>query len=253
MNLKILTLNIWQGGLLFDQIINFITSERPDIVTLQEVFDTEEKDLPQNYSSLENLTEELYFTYFDFAKTFEGFVEGKKVVQGNLILSNFPILESSHTFYDIAFQNIDFQNRENATNLPRLLQYATIDANGLDLRVFNTHGIWGEDGLDNLRRLKMSQTIVEKFQGLSHVILAGDFNVNSNTESIKNIEKYLRNVFKDELKTSFNLRRKGIHEGNYFKSVVDNIFVSPDIEVLDHRCPLVDISDHLPLVATVEL
>ena len=53
-------------------------------------------------------------------------------------------------------------------------------------------------------------------------------------------------MFKDELKTTFNMKRKT--DPGYAAAVVDMIFISKNIEVISHDCPQVDISDHLPLV-----
>lgn len=36
-------------------------------------------------------------------------------------------------------------------------------------------------------------------------------------------------------------------------AAVDMMFVSPNIEVLKHDCPDVDVSDHLPLTATLKI
>jgi endonuclease/exonuclease/phosphatase family metal-dependent hydrolase len=121
----------------------------------------------------------------------------------------------------------------------------------LILNIFNIHGIWGLDSKDNERRLKMSKIIVDEIKNKENVILAGDFNVNPNTKTIENIELYLKNVFKDELKTTFNMKQK-VGKG-YVTSVVDMIFVSKYINAIRHYCPDLDISDHLPMVCILEL
>ena len=97
----------------------------------------------------------------------------------------------------------------------------------------------------------MSQKIVNNLQGKEHVILAGDFNLQPNTQTISNIEKQLKNVFRGELKTTFNMKRKD--NPGYASAVVDMIFVSKHIKILKHYCPNVDVSDHLPLVCVFEV
>ena len=115
-------------------------------------------------------------------------------------------------------------------------------------------GIWGLDGGDNSARFKMSDIIVEQIKDKEKVLLAGDFNLKPNTQTIKNIEKYLTNVFKDELKSSFNLSRKNLEKfPGYATAVVDMLFVSSDIKLLTHSCPQVDVSDHLPLICEFEV
>ena len=51
--------------------------------------------------------------------------------------------------------------------------------------------------------------------------------------------------------TSFNLRRKT--GGGFKSSVVDFVFTSQDIEVIQKYVPEVDVSDHMPLIAIFEL
>lgn len=47
------------------------------------------------------------------------------------------------------------------------------------------------------------------------------------------------------------MRRKS--NPGYATSVVDMIFTSPDIRVVSKSCPDVDLSDHFPLIATLEI
>ena len=47
------------------------------------------------------------------------------------------------------------------------------------------------------------------------------------------------------------MRRK-INPG-YATAVVDMVFASSRLKILDHQCPDVDISDHLPLVVKIEI
>ena len=125
-----------------------------------------------------------------------------------------------------------------------------IDANGTNLHVFNTHGVWGEDGNDNERRLAMGEMIIKAILGKEHVILGGDFNTDEKSQTIANIEQHLPNIFKGERTTSFNMRRKN-PALNYSTGIVDFIFVSSDFKVISHASPDTDISDHLPLLATL--
>ncbi|OGK08907.1 hypothetical protein A2767_06185 [Candidatus Roizmanbacteria bacterium RIFCSPHIGHO2_01_FULL_35_10] len=110
----------------------------------------------------------------------------------------------------------------------------------------------------------MSRMIVNQIKDKENVILAGDTNVLPNTETINNLEKYLKNVFKDELTTTFNMKIKTpfVKEAHYFseehlkgfaKAVVDMIFVSPNLKVVEHYQPKVDVSDHYPLAIVLEV
>lgn len=239
MTIKFITLNLWQGGLLFDDIIAFIKKERPDIIALQEV---------QTLSVFQKV---LDYKYFFYSPAFLDERKKDTILNGNAIFSRYPIVANKTVFYDVMFGSVNKSNLNDFTFIPRNLQLTTIRIDNTNLHVYNTQGIWGFDGKDNQRRLKMSQTIINEIKNKNNIILAGDFNVSPKTKTIKNIKKYLSNVFDDKLITTFNLKRKG--EGNYATSVVDMIFVSQNIKILDRYCPSVDISDHLPLVCLLEV
>lgn len=295
--LKIICLNLWLGGLLFEEILQFLRDENPDIVLLQEVYNSDDLSLKRNFRSFSILRDELNFAYSHFAPAFLEIIESsqlvndlsigtpianvpnQKIMQGNAILSKFPIIDQSIKFYDIPFGNrIDEFAYYSVT--PRNLQHVLLDLNSSDkeaggqalldgknisvvsgqkLHVFNTQGIWGTHGNDTDRRLKMGDFIVNEVSRSlqsekSSVFLAGDFNLNPNTKTVKKIENILESVFKSNLKTSFNLKRKNLEKDpGYATSAVDMMFVSSDIKVLTKSCSNVDISDHLPLEVELEV
>ena len=105
------------------------------------------------------------------------------------------------------------------------------------------------DSLD--RRLQMGRIIAKEIQDKKTVILAGDFNLQPDTDTVKLITKHLTSVFGSSLISTFNMKRKT--NPGYATAAVDMVFVSTDIRVLSAKCPQVEISDHLPLVCELEL
>lgn len=67
MTFKFISLNLWIGGILLDDIIAFLKAQDADIVALQEVLKTDDQKLPAHYRSLESLNAELNYPYQDFA------------------------------------------------------------------------------------------------------------------------------------------------------------------------------------------
>lgn len=244
---------MWLGGLLFEQILDFIRKENPDILLLQEVYNSTDSSLDKRFRSMGVLREEVKFPYEFFAPTSVAILKEGEIEAGNAILSKLPIENSETVFFDVPFGKV--MNYETAggdySQTPRNLQHATIKAENTVLNVFNTQGIWGKDSEDNERRIKMSEIIAEKVKDQENVILAGDFNVMPHTQTVQNIEKHLSNVFKGKLKTTFNLRQKSIHALSTV--VVDMMFVSPNLNITEAYCPDVDVSDHLPLACVVEV
>ncbi|MBP7700755.1 endonuclease/exonuclease/phosphatase family protein [Candidatus Woesebacteria bacterium] len=273
MKLKIISLNIWLGGLLFEEIVEFLKAQDPDILMLQEVFDGKDISLEKRFRAFSVLKNELGYKYSDFAPAFiENIGENQKINQGNAIFSRFAIKNSKTCFYDIPFgERIDQYEYFPVT--PRNLQHVTINLadqtqNSVDqvqnladqtqneplLHVLNTQGIWGTHGEDTERRTEMGKVILNEIGNNQPLILAGDFNFNPDTKVVENISKTLESVFKTELVTSFNLARKDlVKDPGYATAAVDMMFVSNDIEIISKSCLNVDISDHLPLVVEVNL
>ena len=251
MQLKILNLNIWQGGNLFTEVVDFIKRQGPDILILQEVYNGVDPALPNKYRTYTELKEELGFSGSHFAPAFlDNRAEGK-IESGNAIYSQFPILSGTSTFYDIPYNDSYVEVRENFPTTPRNLQSVVVDIGQGQLNVFNTQGIWGEDGGDSDRRLLMGESISQAVKDKGNVILAGDFNCNPGTKTIQKIEKHLTNVFGRELPSTFNMKHKA--EGGYATAVVDMIFVSKEFTVVSKTCHDDDVSDHRALSVVVEL
>lgn len=253
MKIKILALNIW-GGELLGNVINFIRKEDPDIVLLQEVNDGE-NNLDFKYKSLSIIREKLNFPFVSFRPLFLNVRSGIKIPNGNAILSRFPIKTSSIIFFDIPFGEfkLEDKNTRRAENqfIPMGMLKASIEIDRKGFNVYNIHGIWGFDGKDNARRLEMSETIINEIKDKDNVILAGDFNLNPNTETIKNIEVYLQNVFRNSLISTFNMKHKNIP--GYATAVVDMVLVSKHFQIINHYMSNVDVSDHMPLVCELEI
>ena len=254
MQFKFITLNLWNGGVLFSKALDFLSKEKPDILAVQEAVKGSRGQKESRFNSVETIKDRLGFKDHAFAPMFFNISSGQEGIWGNATFSRFPIKSEKTIFFDVSYQQY---NLDELRKTPKKLEYVSrnmlvteIKAEGKRLNVLNCHGIWGLNGQDNPRRLQMSAQIVEQLKGSTNVILAGDFNVQEKTRTIANIEKHLTNVFKNKLKTTFNMKRKD--ESGFATAVVDMIFVSPHIKIVDHYCPDVDVSDHLPLVCVLE-
>lgn len=252
MTIKFLNLNLLEGGLLFPEILKFIHAEQPDILSLQEVYNSQDPDLAPNFRSMEVLKQALPEHFFYYSPELLHRVPEGDIDIGNAIFSRFPIKASETHFFGIPYEMYSEEKRKHDYSQdPKNIQHVELDMKGKSLHVFNLHGIWGRHGYDTPARLLMSQIIVETIQGKKPMILSGDFNVRPNTQTIRNIESHLTNVFSGELSSTFNMKRKA--DGGYASSVVDMIFISHGVRVLEKKCPQVDISDHLPLVCVFSL
>jgi endonuclease/exonuclease/phosphatase family metal-dependent hydrolase len=254
MHIKFVSLNLWRGGLLLDKLLSYLEQEQPDILITQEVFNSSDHTAPQRFRSIEAIQDRLHFAAYEFAPALIDNEDGHQFPSGNAIFSRFPITKHTTIPFDIPFSERTEHTPESISNTSRNVQHAVVKANNTTLNVFNVQGIWDLDG-DNAspRRIAMCKTIADAARGKEHVLLAGDTNLKPTNPALKPVDKLLHSVFGHELTTSFNLHHKDLDKfPGYATAVVDLMYVSHDVQVLEHRCPEVDISDHLPLVAVVE-
>lgn len=257
MQIKVVSLNIWDGGRLFEQLVDFCQQEAADVYLFQEVFNNVDPALESRFRAFEELQRRLNLGHATFAPTYTEVIGEQKYLQGNAILSCFPLSDTWAEHYLEPFGEMVNKERTQFPFIPRNIQHARIETGATPLHVFNTQGIWGEDGKDTSRRIEMGTKIALKISDVGSdaaIILAGDFNIDRNTKTIQLIEEKLESVFKDELTTSFNVKRKDLEKyPGYASASVDMMFVSSAAKVLSHRCPQVDVSDHLPLTAVLEI
>ncbi|HZL08050.1 MAG TPA: endonuclease/exonuclease/phosphatase family protein [Candidatus Dormibacteraeota bacterium] len=252
MKIKVISLNMWWGGNLFPAILDFLRTESPDIVMLQEVYNGTKPEFEDRYRSMQVLNDSLGYAYSDFVQAFIHDSPVGMVPQGNAVLSRFPISARAYSFITEPIKESYKDLPEEWPIEPRVLQHVELDSPAGEINVFNMHGIWDLAG-DNYspERQRMGETILEETRGKRNVILGGDSNATTGNQLMRELEKPFRNAFGQELKTTFNMRRK--KNPGYATSVVDVIYVSPSLKVLSAGCPDVDISDHLPLVVNLEL
>lgn len=251
MEIKVLQLNVWNGGKLWDNLEQFLREQMPDIAFFQEVFGGSAPNLPRRYRTLEEFKKIFPGYFHHFAPSFGDIDEVGTFDRGNAIFSKFPITHSDITFFDVPYKVFEEQKQRSFEFTPRALEHCVVEADGITLNLFNHHGIWGEDGLDNARRLEMGRVIARQIQGKENVILAGDFNLGPDTETVKIIEKEVASVFGTSLVSTFNMRHKD--KPGFAVAAVDMMFVAPNIEILSKKCLNVDVSDHLPLLVTLEI
>lgn len=252
--MKIVSLNMWNGGRLLENAKKFLLEQNADIYFLQEVYDGKKIDIEPRLRTVEELkkvfpTYDSYFAplYLDTRKG-EGDIE-----DGNLLLSRWPLVERKNIFIDIPYGRYDQDAMTDWIDSPSTIQKAEIEMEGNQVTLLNVHGPWNLNGsVDDKRREKMKDLILKEVS--AHTIVAGDFNIRPETQTIHALEEKLTNVFKGKLSTTFNVARKNLDvRPGYATAVVDMIFVTSYLEIKSKECPQVDVSDHLPLVAELEL
>jgi endonuclease/exonuclease/phosphatase family metal-dependent hydrolase len=127
----------------------------------------------------------------------------------------------------------------------RVLQYITIKTVDGPMTILNVHAAWQPNGkMDTPERLEQSRRIVEFSHTFAHpLILAGDFNLHPETESIRNIE----NAGWENLIRTYGItstRTSLYHKPEPF---ADYIFIKNGIRVHDFHVLPEEVSDHAAL------
>lgn len=252
MKLKIVCLNVWYGGLLWDSMVDFLRAENADILALQEVCNASDTALEPRQRCYSTLPKLLGYAHTDFALAYTDNRPEGRIPMGNAVLSRLPITASNNVFFNEPYRDDYTDTAPNWSICPRNLQHVEIQSSVGLLNIYNFQGVWDMDG-DNFspERRQMSETIIGAIQGKENVILAGDSNAKETNPAMRAIEAHLTSVFGDERTTSFNMRQK--ENPGYATAVVDHMFVSPAIKVLSKQCPDIDVSDHLPLIVELEI
>lgn len=257
--MKLISLNTW-GGKIFDPLIDFISlhSQNTEIFCLQEIYDTkldakDYKGIRANLlSELKNILPDFKIFYFPIKNGFDDrarpvpfpLAYGQAIFVKNSIRINFE------EDYFIFKHEDNKPLKSDFSNLSTPLQYISFMADSREFSIFNFHGTpYPGDKLDSKRRLleaKRVKEIVDAKNGTK--ILAGDFNLLPQTESIKIYESNMRNLIKE-----FNIEKtrsslSPFYRTGDFQNYADYIFVSKDITVKSFKVPYLEISDHLPMI-----
>jgi endonuclease/exonuclease/phosphatase family metal-dependent hydrolase len=252
MKLRVVSLNLWNGGRLMDAALDFLEAEAADIVLLQEVYNGTDPSLDRRFRSMEVLQERLQYPHAAFAPAMLDTSVGDGIVAGSAMLAKYPIAPAETVFFNEPFHELDSEDPETFKTMPRTLQHVTLALPAGSVDVFNVHGVWDLAG-DNFgdRRRRMRESIVGAIEGKQRVILGGDTNAQPTNPMWQAVEQRVASVFGSELKSTFNMKHKT--NPGYATARVDMLFLSPSIKVIEHQCHDVDVSDHLPLTATVEI
>ncbi|HUS26332.1 MAG TPA: endonuclease/exonuclease/phosphatase family protein [Nevskiaceae bacterium] len=253
MTIKFVTVNIWHGGTLMDNLLAFLQKQKADVLVLQEVYNGTDPSLPPQYRSMQVLKQKLQYAHEYYQPFYRDFDRSHgKAQNGSAILSTYPILHTDTAFVTGEYSETYRDVPGNYQNCPSGLQHAVLDTPEGSMDVYNIHGVWDMDG-DNFspQRRKMTETILAAITGKQRVLLAGDSNAKTTNKAIIMLEGPLHNVFGQSLPSTFNMRHKD--NPGYATAAVDIMFVSSNIKVLAKDCPSVDVSDHLPLTATLEI
>ena len=256
MRLKVVNLNTWIGGQhTWDNIASYLSAESPDVIFLQEVVESGGLLSKHYFNTSSSLKKLLDYPYADFEPQFvvrNKYTDGEFLPMGVSILSKFPLKNRKAFWFEGDHASkVDLLGDFDISNFPRCLLHCELEVGGSLCNVISLQGVWAKTHTETPKQLNMSEKIKDYIKDLPNVIMTGDFNVNEGTQSIQNIEGILVNIFKGERISSFNMKHKS--NPGFASAIVDFIFSSPNLKVVEHYTSSCDVSDHQSQVVVFEL
>ncbi len=262
--LRILSLNLW-GGQAYEPLLAYVRERAPetDIFCFQEALDA-----PVLLSLVCGFRTTLYRELADALPEFVGVFDpvvgwDEPAAAGPTVRVSFGLATfARHTLPLGARRAASIIEHEDTLDaiagmhrITRRLQLTEVQLPDAALLVANFHGI-GRPGtkLDTDERLAQSRAIRQVLAAHDGpVVLTGDFNLLPETESVRLLEDGLRNLVMEGAIPTTRSRINPYYGTSQEQRHADYTFVSPGLRVADFQVPDVAVSDHLPLLLTLDL
>lgn len=242
MSIKLISINIEGNKHLDERVLPFLLSEKPEVVTLQEVFLSDVEKIKQTLA-MEGI-------FVPMANVnYENEHLPAKGLWGILHLTNLPVRQSGYEYYYGNEEEIPqfFANQE-PNSMNRVLVWQIVEKEGTKYCFATTHFTWSKNGETIDLQLKTYQSLSVILDKLPGLVLTGDFNAPRGREIFSSLAKrYQDNIPLEVTTTIDNNLHKAKDEINF---VVDGCFSSKDYLVENVRV-LPGVSDHMAVVAEV--
>jgi endonuclease/exonuclease/phosphatase family metal-dependent hydrolase len=253
LKIKLINLNTWFGGKnLWDNIVQYLQTEQPDILMLQEAYLGKNPSVPPHLRTVSALQELLSYPFAEYEA--QHMIRGKdnETPMGNAILSKFPLTHKNTIWlYGDKATLVEADKPELIPTFPRNILHCQATINGNEYNLMTMQGVWADSGVETTSQKQAGRKIFEYIQNKNNIILAGDFNVNENCGSINLIEQSLVNLFKGQRTSSFNMKHKA--KPGYAQAIVDFVFTSPNIKISEFYTADADVSDHQSQIVVFDL
>lgn len=242
--MKILQLNVWMGKV-EGNLQRFLEDNDFDVICMQEVFASQDctGHLSRLCFDLSRIIQSSNMPYSFFSPNWSSKIADGSMELGNLVLSKIPFQRTSSEFIHGAYQDNYVLGEKVGNNLN--LQIAKLE-NGLT--VVNHHGFWRPNPIgdeDTVKAFAKVGEIVRQIDG--PLVMCGDLNIEHRSPAFRSLD-FLRDLTdENQIKTTLS--------GLKFNGDVacDHILVNDKVKVNNFAALPDLISDHLPLIADVDL
>ncbi len=242
MSIKLVSLNIEGNKHLEERVLPFLIAEKPEVVTLQEVFLS---DVPKIEETL--AMNGIFIPMADV--NYENEHLPARGLWGVLHLTSLNVLESSYQYYYGVEEVIpEFFAKQDPNSMNRVLVWQVVEKEGLLYRFATTHFTWSNDGQTIDLQRQTYQSLSQVLDTFPDLVLTGDFNAPRGKEIFTNLAtKYTDNIPTGVTTTIDNNLHKA--KAN-IQFVVDGCFTSKEYQAFGVR--VVDgVSDHMAVVAEI--
>jgi len=218
-----------------------------DIIVAQEFI----QDSRRSVDTAQQVAEKLGFNYFyQAADTWDSHLDRES--QGNAVFSHFPIVDTHYVHI-----NSPKHNPINALEEGRAYIEVTLDIEGKELTVGTTHLSFAPYFEINDHRKKEVDNLIEAIKNKkSNYIFGADLNAAPDSYTVKQFEKYFKNIGPDYDEKTFANKPfdyRGMFQVEGLEWRIDHVFASNDIQSINSQIVKTKYSDHLPILVEIEL
>lgn len=242
-------------GKYWDALVAFLRAENPDIITMQEVTtgaesfsDNKKTDL---FIALRDVLdmEGVYEPSFHLADEPTASFGNAVFVRGNIRSHTVAWLRPHHFLTEQ-----ERWDEQYWPLFPRNILDAIVDIGGTTMHVLSVHGAWYRRPVDTPENTRQAEIIAAHIRSLGTMpfCMGGDLNMTPETRVIQTIDAVAKNAIHGSgiMRTLHPIVHKTVKEKPE-GFVVDYIYTSSHFTVKTIDSPVVDVSDHLPVRATL--
>lgn len=235
--MKLLQWNIWNNEKV-ENIAKELKRFDADVACLQEVCITQ-----NDFSTINKLNQVYPFVYFAVA---EHFTNGR--IQGNAILSKYKLHSKQRSFVRKRSGKLN-----NYAGEGRIFISAKIKIDNKTICIGTTHLSFTPNLQETAEKdLEIKKLLKILKRHRKHFIFAGDLNAGESSKYVKQIEKLLTRCDTSNTWTTKPFSYQGFVE-NELNWKIDHVFTSSDLVVKNAKVMKTKFSDHLPIMAEIDL
>jgi len=251
---KIIQVNIYKGKYLED-LLEFLINEDPDFISMQEVTTYRFNLYRRKSSNMFNLIRrrlKMHGVYNGDLKL----KDNRRSLFGNAVFSKYKIIDSNvvvlKTFKPVTIKELDGVDGAVRTQIDRHLLDALIDFDSQPIHVMSWHGAWTAPPQDTVETLRQAKKVADYIKSLKQPFILGcDANNVLESKTIGLINNVAINLMigRDIVQTTHPKVHKIAPKG----FLVDYVFTSIHFKLKSLMVPQMLVSDHLPVVAELEI